>query len=515
MIRALRFALPCLLGAGLLAVYADPLIAMVRMWDGNPMYSYAYTVPPIALYLLWERRRELGRHAPRPAWIAGGIVLAAALFSLALGELAAIQVIQQLSFLVAIVGFVLVIFGATHLRIAAPALGYLLFMVPLWDAFTERLHWPFQNNSARLGVAILHAIGIPAYREGTIVALSNVTLEVARECSGVNYLVAVLALALPVSYLRLTGWRSRAILIGSAIGIAALANGLRVALIGALAYWNVGSPLHGPFHMLHGLFVAGAGYVVLFIGLRILEGRQTHDNTDTSPMPASSGSSSWSVRTVSVLAAACWLLALVGTTPAADRVALGKPLDRLPSQIGGWTRDFAGLQAASTQSDWSQADSQIVRNYRRADGRPATLQIWYFEAQSQDSELVNFRVAALHRDAVPRTIPATNGTAFTANVTRSQGKVALFWYEIDGVPEASQYAAKAKSLWTAVTSGRSNAAAIMLSAPTTDESDDDTVASLQDLASLVHAALAQHWRPALATRGNGLPGSDDFANSLR
>ena len=499
MLPALRIVMPCLLGAGLLAVYADPLIAMVRLWDVSPMYSYAFTVPPIALYLLWTRRRELRQHAPRPAWVAGGMVLAAALLMLVLGELAAIQIIQQVSFLVALVGFVLVLFGATHLTIAAPALGYLLFMVPFWDVFTEQLHWPFQNNSARLGVALLHGIGVPAYREGTIIALSNVTLEVARECSGVNYLVAVLALALPLSYLRLNGWRSRALLIGSAIGIAALANGLRVALIGALVHWNVGSPLHGPFHVLHGLFVAGTGYVVLFVGLRILESRQANAAEMTST-PAVPGASSWSLTTVSVLAAACWLLAMVGTAPAAVRVALSKPLDQLPSQIGGWTRDFAGAQAMNAPTDWSQADSQILRSYSRTNGQPATVQIWYFEAQGKDSELVNFQVAALHRDAVQRTIPATSGTAFTANVTRPQGKVALFWYEIDGVPEAGQYAAKLKSLWTAATSGRSNAAAIMVSAPSTGTSDDETVASLQDLASHVHAALGKHWRAELAAR---------------
>ena len=500
MITALRIVMPCLLGAGLLVVYRDPLMAMVRLWDVSPMYSYAYTVPPIALYLLWTRRRELREHAPRPAWVLGGMVLGAALLMLVLGELAAIQIIQQVSFLVALVGLVLVLFGATHLTIAAPALGYLLFMVPFWDVFTEQLHWPFQNNSARLGVALLHGIGIPAYREGTMIALSNVTLEVARECSGVNYLVAVLALALPLSYLRLNGWRSRALLIGSAIGIAALANGLRVALIGALVHWDIGSPLHGPFHVLHGLFVAGTGYVVLFVGLRILESRQADatDVTSTPVVPAAS--SSWSLTTVSVLAAACWLLVMVGTAPAAVRVALSTPLEQLPSQIGGWTRDFAVAQAVNAPTDWSHADSQILRSYSRTDGRPVTVQIWYFEAQSKDSELVNFQVAALHRDSVQRMIPTAGGTAFTANVMRPQGKVALFWYEIDGVPEADQYAAKLKSLWTAATSGRSNAAAIMVSASSTGTADDGAVASLEDLASHVHAALGKHWRRELAAR---------------
>ena len=60
------------------------------------------------------------------------------------------------------------------------------------------------------------------------------------------------------------------LLLVMAVVVAALSNGLRVTLICALAYYEVGSPLHGPFHVLHGLFVAGVGYAVLFAGLRVL-----------------------------------------------------------------------------------------------------------------------------------------------------------------------------------------------------------------------------------------------------
>ena len=120
---------------------------------------------------------------------------------------------------------------------------------------------------------ILQLVGVPAYHEGVTLHLPTITLEVARACSGVNYLIAVLALGLPLGYLYLPSLPRRAILIVSAVIIAAVSNSLRVALIGMLAYWEIGSPLHGPFHVLHGLFVSGIGYVVLFAGLRMLTPR--------------------------------------------------------------------------------------------------------------------------------------------------------------------------------------------------------------------------------------------------
>src|SRR5688500_6586418 len=89
------------LTAGLCLVYAEPLLAMVRQWNVSPMYSYAFTVPAISAFLLWSRRREFRQQPLRPAPIAGGLVLLAALAVQALGRLAAVQVVEQLSFLVA------------------------------------------------------------------------------------------------------------------------------------------------------------------------------------------------------------------------------------------------------------------------------------------------------------------------------------------------------------------------------------------------------------------------------
>ncbi len=486
----------CLLGAGLLAAYARPLAAMVQRWD-SPMYSYAYMVPPIALFLLWSRRQELQEHPSRPARLTGGVVLASALIVLTLGQVAALQVVQQLSFLIALVGLVLFLFGWAHLRICAPALGYLLFMVPLWDAFTEPLHWPFQNYSATLGVALLHGIGIPAYREATVIALPNMTIEVARQCSGVNYLVAVLALAVPLSFIRLRGWWRPLVLIAASTVIAALANGLRVALISALAHWEFTSALHGPMHVLHGLFVAAVGYVVLFVGLHFLETRQ--ETTPVVPTPAATTpmvQSMWTARVATSLAVVFWVVALLGTRTGAVPVALATPLDRLPLQLGTWVIEPLPVSADDTPAEWSGADSQILRRYQGGDGRSATLGIWYFEAQRQDHEIVSSKVGPLHRGATTHVITLGDGSTLTTNVVRSNKNLGIFWYELDGVPEASQHAAKLRSLWTALVSRRSNGAVIMLRSSVEARSDADVLRALDDLAGQVHAALARLWRHA-------------------
>ena len=102
-----------------------------------------------------------------------------------------------------VAGFVLMLFGRTMLRRIWFPLAYLLLGLPIWDASIGWLQPPSQILSARVAAVILHPIGIPVLRDGTRVVLPNVTLEVMRECSGVNQLFAIVAMALPAAYLLL------------------------------------------------------------------------------------------------------------------------------------------------------------------------------------------------------------------------------------------------------------------------------------------------------------------------
>jgi hypothetical protein len=80
-------------------------------------------------------------------------------------------------------------------------------------------------------------------------------------------------------------------------------------------------------------------------------------------------------------------------------------------------------------------------------------------------------------------------------------QVGLFWYELGGSPAADETVAKLHSVWSVLTSGRSNAAAIMLRARADDNRRDAVVGALESLATEVHLGLARHW-PSTATRAN-------------
>lgn len=479
----------------LVFAHRQALADMVQLWNVSPMYSYGFAVPFISACLLWTRRAALADLVPHPRWLAGGAVLVCGLAMAVAGRAAGIQVLEQVAFLVSLTGAVLVLFGGSYVRIGWPALAYLLLMVPLWDGLTEPLHAPFQQRSAEMGVWVLQTLGIPAYREGLVITLPALTIEVGRACSGVNYLVAVLALGLPLSYVYLRQTWRRVILLTSAVVVAALSNGLRVALIALLAHFEVGSPLHGPFHVLHGLFVAGIGYLVLFAGLRILaRGGQADARAEvtaaTSPQAGSDVPLRLSMGAASVLVVLFLITGSDVLARTSHDVPLNGALDSFPSRLGDWMGErIAAWEPRTDSSLWAGADAEFRRRYRRADGAVVDLYIGYFASQRQDKEIVNHKAEELHARAADLRVTTKRG-GFDANLVDGgrEGRQTLFWYSVDGTPEGDRYAVKARTLWCALRRGETNGAVVVLTSRAGERGS--RIGVLQELGSFVEEALA-------------------------
>ena len=491
---------------GAIVVHAGAIAGLLELWDRSPMYSYGYVVPFVAAYLAWHSRDAVAAAPRRPAPIAGGIGLAIWAALVVAGHAGGVQILQVVALIVGLVAALLLVEGWPRTRALWAPLAYLWLLVPVWDAFTEPLHEPFQLASAGMGVALLHLTGIPALRDGTFISLPNLQIEVARACSGVNYLVAVLALGLPLAYLQLTTFSRRFLLVGSAVTIAALANGLRVALIGLLAHYDVGTPLHGPFHVLHGLFVAGIGQVVLLSLVGVLA------RSERRPAGAAVVAAPASPRRPARLAPALALLfvvwAVAGVT-AADRpapVPLAAGLDTLPAFLGPW----AAEPSAPTGLDWwPNADARLTRRYRTPAGDIADVQIAYFSAQAQAHEVVSYRAGPLHRQATPMSAAdPSSGPAIAVNLAYDsrdgEPRALVFWYELDGVVERTPLGAKLRTLWHALGRRRTNGAAVMIAMPVGGPPSAARVATLAELAARVHAAL-----------GTSLPGRIPAADGPR
>lgn len=468
-----------------LLAYAGVLGTLVTQWRGNNEFSHGFLVPFMSLYLLWARRDRLASAGIVPDGALGWPLTALGLAMLVLGQVGGVAALASVSLLVTLTGGVLVAFGRQVLRVAAFPIAFLIFMIPVWSVLTERLHVPFQLLAANGAVALLDLAGIPAHRQGVLIELPNVTLEVARVCSGINYLIAVLAVGVLVACLYLPGWWRRAAVVGFALAVGALSNSVRVALIGALAYQGFEGPLHGPGHFLQAMSVSAAGYLAIFAGLWALAPRGS-GRREASIGPAASvlprtPTRTLRVRPMLVLSAA--LLLVAGYLGLGSARAVASSLDGFPAILGDW-RTAAAESGALVRFRSEAPDAALARLYRRGVGDVVSLYVAHYDRQVQGREVVSYRTDLLHEGAEVIRLSVAQGPAFDVNrfMLEADGEryAGVFWYVVAGEPTASRLAVKVRTVWAALRHRRADGALVVVTTRVSGEGETRAAAARVD-----------------------------------
>ncbi|MBX3330253.1 MAG: exosortase/archaeosortase family protein [Nitrospira sp.] len=263
-----------ILAGTFLFCYWEVVSALVNQWIANDVYSYAFLIPVISCYMIWLQRERLSALFLAGAPVLGWFVLSSGLAALLMGWAGHLLLVQELSLLLTLSGLVLLFWGVQAFRLLRVPIGYLLFMIPVWGFITDPIQMPARLFSAKVAAAMLQGMGLTLYLHDIYIELPNITLVVAPECSGVNYLFAVAAIGVPIAFFYLKGWKHRLTLLVSALAIAMVANGLRIALIGIVANFQLSTDSHGPLHILQGLFVSVVGYAGIFAVLWLLRRRE-------------------------------------------------------------------------------------------------------------------------------------------------------------------------------------------------------------------------------------------------
>ena len=258
-----------ILPAGVLAVllgllYAPAVPPLVRQWWDDPNYSHGFVVPLFVVYLVWVQRERIKSLSARPH--NGGLLLVLfGLLAYYVGTLGAELFTTRASFIVVLAGLVLFLGGVDYLKALAFPLGYLVFMIPLPAIVFNAIAFPLQLLASKIGTWLMRSVGLPVLREGNLLYLPNVTMEVVEACSGIRSLVSLLALALAFAYFSTKGFWRRLVLVASAVPIALAANALRVAGMGVLAHWVSVEAAEGFFHYFSGwiIFLFAAALLVV------------------------------------------------------------------------------------------------------------------------------------------------------------------------------------------------------------------------------------------------------------
>jgi exosortase len=258
-----------LIAALLLWLYYPTLVHLVGQWWTDPNFSHGFFVPLFSGFVVWQERSRLARLSPQPSWW-GLLFLGFGLCVLIVGQLGAELFLSRLSLLIVLAGLIVLFLGWTFFRVLLFPWAFLLLMIPIPAIIFNQIAFPLQLLASKVASTTLPWMGVPVLREGNVIILPAMALEVADACSGIRSLMSLTTLAVIYGYLMEGKVGPRVLLALASIPIAVIANSLRVVGTGLLVqYWDP-DKAQGFFHEFQGWLMFVASLAMLYLLHRIV-----------------------------------------------------------------------------------------------------------------------------------------------------------------------------------------------------------------------------------------------------
>jgi len=362
---------------------------MAWQWWESSTYNHILLIPPILGWLAMQRVAETTQIAPR-AWWPGLVIMGGAVFLWVLGEFAGLNLARQLAVVVMLQATALALLGP---RVAAAQLfplGYMLTLVPFGDELIPFL----QTITAKLTMAFLALSRIPATIDGVFITTRFGYFEVAEACSGVKFLIAMIAYGALVSNVCFASWWRRAAFMTLSVVVPVLANGVRAWGTIYIASWR-GIEFAASFdHIFYGwVFFALVMGLVMAVGWRFFDRKIDAPLVDGPAIAASPLLARLERMALPATAALGGLaaLALAGLawSAAANRIAATMPdLITLPA-VPGWRFDDG-----SPRAEWrplhAGADHRLVARFTDGKGHVVDMSFALYSAQGDGKEAGGF-----------------------------------------------------------------------------------------------------------------------------
>lgn len=245
-------------------LYAPILLRLVQQWWSDPNFSHGFFVPAFAAFVVWQDRVRLASIRPAPS-VWGLVVILVSLSTLVVGVFGAELFLSRVSLVMLAAGMVLFFMGWEFLQAVLFPLLFLVLMVPIPAIIFNQITLPLQILASELSAWALPFFGVPVFREGNIINLPAMPLEVADACSGIHSLLSLATLSVMYGYLLEKRVAIRVTLALASIPIAVAANALRIVGTGLLVqYWDP-EKAEGFFHYFTGWLIFVVSLLMLFL----------------------------------------------------------------------------------------------------------------------------------------------------------------------------------------------------------------------------------------------------------
>ncbi len=197
------------------------------------------------------------------------------------GLLWEIRVLGALSLVTVLAGLVFSVFGTRAARALAFPIAFLLFMIPF--PFITDLAFRLQQVSVRWSSRLLEVAGLPVTSSGAEILLGNTTFTVGVVCSGINTLVALLALAAVYVHVLKGNAYHRIGIFLLAFPLAIGGNILRITSIIMVAHFASVQTATGWYHDISSPVFFLLEFVILILIARGMKSRINYDIFGSAP----------------------------------------------------------------------------------------------------------------------------------------------------------------------------------------------------------------------------------------
>jgi exosortase len=255
--------------AATVLVCAERLAGLVTYAWNHDSSSQILLIPIISLYLTWLARKRIFAVTGFSivpgitAILSGGILFWIAGWRPSRLPGNEALCLSALSLVTIWTGEFLLCYGPRALRAGAFPLLFLLLMVPFPDPILDWIINLLQQGSTEIAYVIFRALGVPVLRQGFVLSVPSVTIEVAKECSSIRSSMALLIMCLLAAHLYLRTWWKALLFVLLSAPLSVIKNGVRIATLTLLSVYVNPDFLRGSLHR-------GGGFVFFFLALLML-----------------------------------------------------------------------------------------------------------------------------------------------------------------------------------------------------------------------------------------------------
>ena len=245
-----------------LMLFAPVILELAEFWMKDSDYSHGFFVIPVSIYMVWTRRTLIQDLFLKPEW-SGLFMLIAASASYIVSVEIKFHTMTYLSMLLFIFSLLLFIAGWPITKKLLAPLLFLFFMFPIPSTYYLVLTHSLKLFVTDLSVLIIRLFEIPIYKEGNLIYMPELQLEVDEACSGLRSLYSYMMLSCIFAWFS-DGFIRRLVLIVSAAVLAIGINVFRVSFTGILSSLYGVKVAQGFFHEFVGIIMFSIGFLLLF-----------------------------------------------------------------------------------------------------------------------------------------------------------------------------------------------------------------------------------------------------------